>query len=725
MVLKVLKSKNVFLILLVAVLLFFVVAQNVDSYLPCGVGDCRGDGSCITTFSAAECYGHCDGLSTQTDDCWNDPYCTTSREGDIIFCVVDGITCENDCNNWETSNCDLIFDWQECVDANCDWTYFSCPVDPLCEQREGESCGYFDLCCIDGLSCKIDICRDLSVDPVCGNGGDPETGEICDEGTAANADSCYGAEGSQVCATNCLGWVDCEYCGDGEVQGSYEYCEPPNVVNVCTALCQEDTDLVCDSVKTICDAANYECGGIWDSCRSSWIDCTDVYGDCPGGNINCPAGTCICTDDSYKKCVLNDIYWYNSCDQIGIQESECGAAGCTYPATTCCVPETEATTCAGKCGTQTNNCGISVTCSACTTCPNGACDNGETCSSCSADCGSCCGNGDCDNGETCGDTNVAPECNDDCGACPPCGLITATWSPSGMVTEGEVVSLIVNGDEYCEDLEFSFEIWERDVGADDRAKEQPINTIIMNSGSAVNSWEAEWAIDEIWSDNPKYYFIASTNPEKESGDLEVTQDTSYCEDTPVDFCSDYNITNFGSNAQSKCELDNCSAIDNSLPDGVDCEAEGVDCSCTWRWQTGECAASYGSKDIGTCLLTELEGSTNCEESNFLEYAWTALWEWSSGNYFSEDPLDNDYWKNSSANPIVWHYDPVNLYSGQNKSIQCQGGSRSIPCPAQIQLPFFNTYNLIVTLVVIILIYFLISSVSKKKLVKKRKVKKKK
>ena len=53
------------------------------------------------------------------------------------------------------------------------------------------------------------------------------------------------------------------------------------------------------------------------------------------------------------------------------------------------------------------------------TCGNGACDNGENCSTCQADCGQCpagCGNGVCDNGENCS------TCQDDCGQCPTtCG----------------------------------------------------------------------------------------------------------------------------------------------------------------------------------------------------------------------------------------------------------------------------------------------------------------
>ncbi len=62
-------------------------------------------------------------------------------------------------------------------------------------------------------------------------------------------------------------------------------------------------------------------------------------------------------------------------------------------------------TCVADCGTCPESCG------------DGTCDAIETCSSCAADCGACpCGDGACDAAETCS------TCAADCGACPPaCG----------------------------------------------------------------------------------------------------------------------------------------------------------------------------------------------------------------------------------------------------------------------------------------------------------------
>ncbi|MDI1442523.1 hypothetical protein [Polyangium sp. 6x1] len=97
--------------------------------------------------------------------------------------------------------------------------------------------------------------------------------------------------------------------------------------------------------------------------------------------------------------------WFGECMVTG-----CGDGACNNGET----PSSCPSDC--KCGDGVCNgnewCGsCSADCGSC--CGNHACDNGETCSSCSQDCGSCCGNGACDNNESC------ESCSKDCGACPP------------------------------------------------------------------------------------------------------------------------------------------------------------------------------------------------------------------------------------------------------------------------------------------------------------------
>ena len=65
-----------------------------------------------------------------------------------------------------------------------------------------------------------------------------------------------------------------------------------------------------------------------------------------------------------------------------------------------------------------------------TTCGNGACSNGEDCTTCAADCGKCpanCGDGTCDASETC------VVCDLDCGKCPPpvCAVLSSAGCSDG------------------------------------------------------------------------------------------------------------------------------------------------------------------------------------------------------------------------------------------------------------------------------------------------------
>ncbi|MFH1533039.1 MAG: CHAP domain-containing protein [Pseudomonadota bacterium] len=70
-------------------------------------------------------------------------------------------------------------------------------------------------------------------------------------------------------------------------------------------------------------------------------------------------------------------------------------------------------------------------------CGDGACNGGESCQSCSQDCGQCCGNGACDNGETC------QSCQGDCGAC--CGNGACDYGETCQSCEGDCGPCCGNG----------------------------------------------------------------------------------------------------------------------------------------------------------------------------------------------------------------------------------------------------------------------------------------
>ena len=82
-------------------------------------------------------------------------------------------------------------------------------------------------------------------------------------------------------------------------------------------------------------------------------------------------------------------------------------------------------------------------------------------------------------------------------------------------------------------------------------------------------------------------------------------------------------------------------------------------------------------EIGTCSYQETTND-NCDDG-FLSYSWTSTW---SGNE-------------------------------ENRPIECVDGSKTIECPAQIQLPFFGVYNFIVTLLIIAFMYIILVLIGKK------------
>jgi len=98
----------------------------------------------------------------------------------------------------------------------------------------------------------------------------------------------------------------------------------------------------------------------------------------------------------------------------------CGDGSCNG-GETCASCSTDCGTCGPICGD--GSCNGGETCSSCANdcgvcgpaCGDGTCNGGETCGSCSQDCGTCapyCGDGSCNGSETCN------SCASDCGACP-------------------------------------------------------------------------------------------------------------------------------------------------------------------------------------------------------------------------------------------------------------------------------------------------------------------
>lgn len=104
---------------------------------------------------------------------------------------------------------------------------------------------------------------------------------------------------------------------------------------------------------------------------------------------------------------------------------------------------------------------------------------------------------------------------------------------------------------------------------------------------------------------------------------------------------------------------------------------------------------------GTCYSVNDPSSDpeGCADDGFLSYSRISTWEWNILNTNHYDPImENGKTRSQNCKEC----DPNSEYYDKDVC------SEAMSCPAQIQLPFFNFYNLIATLAVIGLIYVMIN-----------------
>lgn len=169
----------------------------------------------------------------------------------------------------------------------------------------------------------------------------------------------------------------------------------------------------------------------------------------------------------------------------------------------------------------------------------------------------------------------------------------------------------------------------------------------------------------------EFYFVIKTQSGSTiatSNDLNLTIAGSTAECLTIDFCSDYTD-------QTNCELDACNAADSITQ--VDCSDPSIGCMCWWDTETGTCNDGWGitnGTDTGTCQITQ-NTADDCSDG-FLSFTWIGTW--------------------------------IGAIIPEEKAKCEAGGSETIPCPAQIQLPFFSLGNVIAIILLAIIIYIIIS-----------------
>ncbi|MFH1529682.1 MAG: hypothetical protein ABIK09_02985 [Pseudomonadota bacterium] len=416
----------------------------------CGI--CCGDGKCEPGKGES-----CSTCKQDCGDCCGDGQCKAAQGETCLTCVPDcGQCCGNgQCDNGEKcgtcpQDCGLCCGNQQC-EANFNESSCSCEADCIdnpntCSSCQcgtsGGSCSCAPDCGLTG-NCCANICSSCGLCVVCGDG------------------QCTGAESCKSCPADC---GPC--CGNG-------VCQPQQNETSCScpADCPDDLDT----------CSPCQCGGSGDACKCG-PSCV-LTGDCCANACtacgSCPAvcggGACAATEGC-GTCPAD----CGSCCGNGICQAALGEDSCSCP--TDCPDDLDscsACQCGGNGGScwcddlchVTNSC-CADACDTCGACPpecgDGACEEGETCTSCPGDCGSCCGNGACeakyqenscscpadcpDNPNSCsacqcGDTGGSCDCSPDCvqlgtccaNACGLCGACPAVCG-NGSCEYGETCS---------------------------------------------------------------------------------------------------------------------------------------------------------------------------------------------------------------------------------------------------------------------------------------------
>ncbi len=175
---------------------------------------------------------------------------------------------------------------------------------------------------------------------------------------------------------------------------------------------------------------------------------------------------------------------------------------------------------------------------------------------------------------------------------------------------------------------------------------------------------------------------------------------------PVDPCLNINICGDYTDSVS-CVADSCKVAVDSVPPLLPTQ----NVSCIWNLvpvpEVCKPKVSSISNDgtvIGSCIYNENASTDDCSDG-FLSHAWTANWTWDSTNVYILNPNLPGYILGSDGK---YHYDP------QGAALTCQSGSSTIPCPAQVQLSFFDWKNLVAVVILISLLYFLLEKSKKKR-----------
>jgi len=254
------------------------------------------------------------------------------------------------------------------------------------------------------------------------------------------------------------------------------------------------------------------------------------------------------------------------------------------------------------------------------------------------------------------------------------GLID--WVDRGW-TNGQIIDLEI----YEDDLDFGTGWGDDPI----RVGVEAIQATVIDSsiGLVVGGWiPTQSDLDRTENDYKDFYFVASDGAGEfvdQSPHLELSSVTTIvC--SAIGLCMDYRNEQDCNNDANLCQVGPFSVNLNSP--NVDCITNN--CQCFWDTDTSTCNSMWGNDD-GNCKYSE-DSEDDCGDM-FLTYVFTAVWE---------------------------------TITGAPQPAECAGGENVVPCPAKVQLPFFNIYNVVAVIVIIVLIYLALNLKKKKPKSRKKK-----
>ena len=656
-----------------------------------------------------------------------------ASHGQICFSGSTDLVCENGYYSWnDVSGCSVARPGQAFHIRYCDITSWSAtcscgypsnsPTPTFPSSSSSSNCinsGTYESITVTTTGWYTGCCVILS----CGN--------CCCGGYC---ESCWGCTPAQGGAYPGGGAGNCVPSGSYTTSTSNYYCAgsgctqacSPNSIAGCVASCAVCGDEVVESPEQ-CDDGNVKSG---DGCASNCL--TETYGlnycgdnvifpsfeTCDDGNVKSGDGCSnICEIEIY-----NDFYCGDNILFVGSEECDDGN-------------NIDYDSCSSTCNIETYSssyCGDKILFIGKETCDDGNKISFDGCSNiCEIETykNSYCGDGIWFKGyEECDDknNNNGDGCSNVCVLQPEAYFLDSNGLKINKANIGETVKLVLNNTGILNGS-FSFEIFEDDPAFDDEIR-TGINAISgtfsnIGWGIIIGEWVItgdDYSLTEI-GDYDGFYFKVEGY---ESPKLRILPSDV----TP--WCSNYE----DESSCKDCNYIGCDAAENSVNEKVfeafpdiwndtKCgdEVAGPDpsctylmlCKCIWNSSTNKCDYTWGSSPgldcdpdssipaIGNCKYSESTVDT-CDDG-FLEYSWSTIWAWGADNGYTaygNGPSDEvaDY---VLANGL-YYYDPFKL------SQKCIGGSNIIPCPAEIQLPFFGFYNLIITIFLIVGIYSMIS-----------------